>query len=130
MIDPVALLFGLALRSSKSASSNTFSKSFLTPMPFFCGNVLRLIFASPFFYEIVHFGQSLLDFIGICSGLSILLMANTMGNSGSTCVIDCFDSLGHNVVVGCHDNDSYGVTFCPTSAHCRKCFVTRCNREK
>ena len=79
MIVPVALRLGLALRSSISASSSTLSSRSFTPSPF-----LALI--SWHWYLPPHSSTS--RFIcdrssrilsGFAPGLSILLMANTIG---------------------------------------------------
>ena len=79
MILPVALRLGFALRSSISASSNTFSSSSSTPMPF-----LALI--SWHWYLPPHsstrrfmFARSSRILSGLAPGLSILFMANTIG---------------------------------------------------
>ena len=79
MMEPVALRFGLAFKSSISASSNTFSSNSSTPMPFLA-DMSWLWYLPPqsSTRKFMAANPSLI-LSGLAAGLSTLLMANTIG---------------------------------------------------
>ena len=79
MMLPVPLRLGLALRSSISASKSTFSSSSLTPIPFFA--LISWHWYLPPHSSTSRFicDRSSRILSGFAPGLSILLMANTIG---------------------------------------------------
>ena len=79
MMEPVARRFGLALRSSISASKSTFSSSSSTPTPFFA--LISWHWYLPPHSSTRRFicAKSSRILSGLAPGLSILFMANTIG---------------------------------------------------
>ena len=77
--EPVALRFGLALRSRSSASRSTFSMSSSTPIPFFAEISCDWYFPPQSSTSMLRFASSSLMRFGSAVGLSHLLNANTMG---------------------------------------------------
>lgn len=69
-------------------------------------NILRLVFAAPLLYEVVHIGELLLDFVGIGGRLVYLVDGEYDGYAGCRSVVDGLDGLRHDVVVGGHDDDT------------------------
>ena len=76
---PVALRLGLALRSSKSASSSTLSSSRSTLIPFFAEISWHWYFPPQSSTRMFILESCSRILSGFAPGLSILLMANTIG---------------------------------------------------
>ena len=79
MIEPVALRLGFALRSSISASSNTFSNKSLTPRPVFAEISCDWYFPPHSSTRKFMLASSSFILSGLALGLSTLLIANTIG---------------------------------------------------
>ncbi len=69
-------------------------------------DVLRLVFAAPFLYEMVHLGQLFLDLVRVCSGLVDLVDGEYDGHTGSRGMVDGLDGLRHDIVISSDDNDT------------------------
>ena len=79
MILPVARRLGLAFKSSISASKSTFSSNSLTPIPFFALISWHWYFPPHSSTKRFICAKSSRILSGFAPGLSILLMANTIG---------------------------------------------------
>ena len=65
-----------------------------------------MIFTTPFFDEEVHVGEFGLDAVGVGTGFVNLVDGKDDGDTGSLGVVDGFDGLGHDFVIGGDDDDS------------------------
>ena len=90
----------------------------------FCGNGNTDYVAAPFFGDKAVFGKTLHNFIGVCGGFIDFVDSYDNGNFCCFCVVDCFNSLGHDTVVCCNNKDSNIGAKCATGTHCGECFVS------
>ena len=70
------------------------------------GDVLRLVFAAPFFHQVVHGGKFFFNLVGVGVGLIYLVDSEDDRHVGGGSVVDSFHGLGHDAVVGGHDDDT------------------------
>ena len=92
-------------------------------------NVNKLSVSTPIFWNQSQVGKLGLYTVGICLGLVHLVYCNNDGNLGILGVIDSFDSLGHNTVIGGNHQNNNISNLGTTGTHHGKCFVTRCIQE-
>ena len=85
--------------------------------------------AAPFFADHAVLGQFFLDAVRICTFLIHLVDSNNNGDSGSLGVIDRFDCLRHDTVIGSHNQNCNICDISTAGTHCCECFVTRCIQE-
>ena len=69
------------------------------------GNRYEDVRAAPFLADQAVFGQFLLDLVDVGAGLIDLVDGNNDLNAGCLRMVDGFDGLRHDAVVGCHDQD-------------------------
>ena len=92
---------------------------------FFSGDFLTLVFTTPFFYEVVHGSQFFPDLVGVSSRFINFVYCEYNGYSCRTGVIDCLNSLRHDVIIGCN-NDDGNIRYLGTSGtHGGKRLVSR-----
>ncbi len=92
-------------------------------------DILRLIFATPFFNEIVHSSQFFFYLIRIGSRLVYLINCKYNRYPCRHCMIDGFLRLRHHVIIGSHNNDGDIRNLCTTGTHSGKRFMTRSIEE-
>ncbi len=68
-------------------------------------NFLALIFAAPVFDQIIHGRELFLDFVRVSVGLIYFIDGKHDGHTCRRGVVDSLDGLGHDGVVGSHDDD-------------------------
>ena len=88
------------------------------------GYVLALVFATPLLDKVVHCGELFLDFVGIGMGLVNLVDSEDDRHTGCGSVVDSFDGLRHDAVVGSHDDYDKVGNLRTTGTHSGKRLVT------
>ena len=102
-----------------------FLQQFLYAYSLFGRNVLRLVFAAPVFYKIIHVRQLLLYMVGIGVRLIYLVDCENDGDSRSRGMVDRLYCLRHHVVIGSHYDNGYVGNLGTTRTHGCKRFVSR-----
>ena len=114
---------GLAFRSCMSATSRIISSSRSRFVLVFGGNRHHDHVAAPIFGQQAAIGELLLDALGLRVGLVDLVDGHDDGHAGGSGVIDGFEGLRHDAVVGRHHQDHDVGDLGAAGAHARERFV-------
>ena len=117
---------GICLQLLQLRSHNDRFQKGIDAFAGFCGNAANLGVAAPLGRNEFMLGKLGEDTVGVGARLIHLIDRNNNGNLCGFGMVDCFDGLRHDTVIGSnHQNCNIGA-HCATRTHGGECGVTRC----
>ena len=95
----------------------------------FCRDIVRLVFTSPRFDEVVHIGQFVFNLFRVGRWFIHFVDGKHNWDTGCRSMVDGLDGLGHHIIVGRHNNNGDVGNLRTAGTHGGKGFVARSIEE-